>query len=217
LTLASCGGAAATQTQAPAQAPPSLQIAQQVIDSSAPSSPLRVIFSWSYKDESMHFSGRGALRVQAPYKARTDLFGPRGETLMRSVVIGDQIFVPPGLPEGLMPPVSLGWAEMGTLRKPEGAQLELTRSNGDTLTIGYVRGDEHWRFRLVGGRMRYAEWTGPGQGKRTVELTGTSSHGLPAQAIYRDWAAFRELITKVEEVHESAAFPPDTWDINSGS
>ncbi len=192
------------------------QLAQQVIDSTAPRRPLRVVFSWSYKDESMRFSGRGALRVEPPYKARTDLFGPRGETLMRSVVIADTLQVPPGVPEGLLPPVSLGWATMGVLRPEPGARLELTAVNGDTLTIGYVRDNEHWRYRLIGGRMRYAEWQGPGASKRSIELRGSSSNGLPAEAVYRDWAAFRELTTTVEEVNESASFPPETWDINSG-
>lgn len=173
------------------------------------------MFSWAYKDETMRFNGKGALRVEPPYRARTDLFGPRGETLMRSVVIGDSLYVPPGVPEGLVPPASLGWAAMGVLRPEPGAKLEMTARSGDTLTIGYGRGAEHWRYRLVNGRMQYAEWVGSGQSKRSIELRGTSSHNLPAEAVYRDWAAFRELTTTVEEVHESASFPPDTWDIYS--
>jgi hypothetical protein len=174
-----------------------------------------VVFSWAYHDEAMKFSGKGALRVQAPYHGRTDLFGPRGETLMRSVVIGDSLIVPPGVPDGLMPPVSLGWATIGVLRPEPGALLESTTASGDTLTLGYVRGQEHWHYRLIKGRMRYAEWTGPGSSKRSIELRGTSSHGLPAEAVYRDWAAFRELTTTVEEINESAPFSPDTWDIGT--
>lgn len=125
------------------------------------------------------------------------------------------MYVPPGLPEGLVPPVSLGWAAMGVLRPEPGAVLELTASTGDTLTLGYVRGQEHWRYRIVAGRMRYAEWVGAGSSKRSIELRGTSSRGLPAEAVYRDWAAFRELTTTVEEVNESAPFSPDTWDIGT--
>jgi hypothetical protein len=163
----------------------------------------------------MRFNGRGALRVEPPYRGRTDLFGPRGETLLRSVVIGDEVQLPAGVPEGLIPPVALGWAQMGVVRAPAGAQLELTRMSGDTLTIGYVLDKEHWRFRLVGGQLRYAEWEGPGAGRKSVELRGQSSHGLPKESVYKDWAAFRELTTTVEEINESASFPPDTWDIHS--
>ena len=175
---------------------------------------MRIVFSWTYRDEAMHFSGKGAARVEGPYHARTDLFGPRGETLMRSVVVGDQLSVPPGLPEGLVPPVSLGWAAMGALRAPEGATLERTQANGDTLLVAYVKGNEHWRYRFVHGRMQYAEWVGQGSSKRSIELKGETSHGLPKETTYRDWAAFRELVTTVDEVHESAPFPSSTWDIN---
>lgn len=212
ITMAACTAPATTVTPS---SPQSLQpqLAQQIIDSTALRRPLRVVFSWSYKDESMRFAGKGALRAEPPYRARTDLFGPRGETLMRSVVIGDQLSVPPGLPDGLMPPVSLGWATLGVLRPEPNAQLEMTAQNGDTLTIGYVRGQEHWRYRLVRGVMRYAEWQGPGASKRSIELRGASKFGLPAEAVYRDWAAFRELTTTVEEVNESGSFPSETWDI----
>ena len=97
------------------------------------------------------------------------------------------------------------------LRPPEGATLELTRQSGDTLTIGYVRGEEHWRFRAVAGKLQYAEWNGPDSGRRTVELRGVGAFGLPAVAVYRDWRAFRELTLTLEQVNEAAPFSPDTW------
>ena len=160
----------------------------------------------------MRFSGQGALRFAAPYHARTDLFGPRGETLMRTVLIGDQLEMrPPNMPQGLLPPVALSWATVGVLRPPAGATLELTRMNGDTLTIGYVQGAERWRFKLVNWRVRYAEWNGPGASRRTIESRGNAEFGLATEAIYRDWAAFRELKTTLVKVNESSPFPPDTW------
>jgi hypothetical protein len=213
LMVAACSSNQAADGTSSPQQQVQPQLAQQLIDSTAPRRPLLIRFAWSYKDESMHFNGKGAVRVESPYRARTDLFGPRGETLMRSVVIGDELSVPPNVPEGLLPPVSLGWATMGVLRPQPGSQLELTAQRGDTLTVGYAHGQEHWRYRFVGGRIRYAEWTGPNASKRSIELRGTSRFGLPAEAVYRDWAAFRELVTTVEEVNESASFPPDTWDI----
>ena len=160
----------------------------------------------------MRFSGRGALRIEAPYRARTDLFGPRGESLMRTIVIGDDLEMrPPNMPQGLLPPVSLTWATVGVLRPPPGAVLELTRMNGDTLTIGYAQGSERWRFKLVNWRVRYAEWNGAGASRRTVESRGNAAFGLANEAIYRDWAAFRELKTTLETVNESSPFAPDTW------
>lgn len=162
----------------------------------------------------MRFSGQGALRVEPPYKARSDLFGPRGETLMRSVLLGDSLLVPPGFPVSIVPPTALSWATIGVLRQPPGSTLERTSSTNDTLAIGYVRGQERWLFKLVNWRVRYAEWTGPGSGRQTVELRGNAAHGLPTEAIYRDWAAFRELKTTLEQVNESSAFPPETWTLD---
>jgi hypothetical protein len=37
---------------------------------------------------------------------------------------------------------------------------------------------------------------------------------MPAESVYRDWAAFRELNTTLEQVNESSAFPPDTWTLD---
>jgi hypothetical protein len=134
---------------------------------------------------------------------------------MRSVLTGDQLqTVPPNLPQGLIPPASLAWAMLGVLRAPEGATLEQTTRNGDTLTIAYARGDERWRFKLVGGRVRHAEWNGPGASRRTIESKGHANFGMPAEAVYRDWAAFRELKTTLERINETSAFPPDTWTLD---
>lgn len=202
-----------SETPDPAQ-PPSPQLAQAAIDSSAPTRPLRIVFAWSFQEESMRFSGKGALRLEPPNKARTDLFGPRGETLLRSVVIGDQMQIPAGVPQNLLPPVSLMWGTVGVLRQPPGSVLELTRSNGDTLTVGYGRGEEHWRYKLVAGRVRLAEWNGPGAGRRTLDLKGSADFGLASEVVYRDWAAFRELKLTLEQVNESSPFPPDTWIID---
>jgi hypothetical protein len=216
LTVMACAPTAGTTgTNNPSAAPPSPELAQAAIDSSALDRPLHIVYAWSYKDESMRFSGKGSLRAESPYRARTDLFGPRGETLMRSVVTGDHLqTLPPNMPSGLLPPVALTWAALGVLYKPAGAVLELTRQNGDTLTIGYAAGEERWRFKLVAWRVRYAEWNGPGQSRRTIEAKGISKFGLPAESVYRDWAAFRELNTTLEQVNETSPFPPDTWSLD---
>jgi hypothetical protein len=122
--------------------------------------------------------------------------------------------IPPGVPQDLLPPVSLMWGTIGVLRPAPGAELELTRQTGDTLVIGYGRGEEHWRYKLVAGRVRHVEWNGPGSGRRTVEMRGAAAYRLASEAVYRDWAAFRELKLTLEQVNESSSFPPETWDIN---
>lgn len=169
------------------------------------------MFAWTFSEQSARFNGRGSTRVEPPYRARLDLFGPRGETYLAAATVGDELRLPPNMPANLIPPVALLWSAMGVLRVPEGATLELTHQSGDTLTVGYARAEERWRFRAVQGRLQYVEWNGPGAGRRTVELRGAAAHGLPQVAVYRDWAAFRELTLTLEQVNEVQAFPPDTW------
>jgi hypothetical protein len=194
--------------------PPQSQLAQQLIDSTALRRPLHIVFAWNFTEEAARFSGRGATRVEPPYRARLDLFGPRGETYLAAAAVGDELRLPPNMAAGLravVPPVALLWTALGMLRAPEGATLELTQQRGDTLFVGYGRGDEHWRFRAVRFRLQYAEWNGPNAGRRTVELRGTGAHNLPAVAVYRDWAAFRELTLTLEEANEATPFPPEIW------
>jgi hypothetical protein len=211
LLLAGCG---ATTVSSTPQAPPQPQLAQQLVDSTALRRPLHLVFAWSFTEENARFSGRGSTRVEPAYKARLDLFGPRGETYLSAAAVGDELRLPPNLPAALaaiMPPTPLMWSALGVLRAPDGAHLEMTHQSGDTLTVGYGRGEEHWRFRSIRGRLQYAEWNGPNAGRRTVELRGDGGHRLPAVAVFRDWQAFRELTMTLEQANEAAPFPPDTW------
>jgi hypothetical protein len=215
IMLSLLAGCAPAAVQPPVtQVPPQPQLAQQVIDSTALRRSLHVVFSWTFTEENARFSGRGATRVEPPYKARLDLFGPRGETYLAAAAIGDELRLPPSLPAGLrsvVPPIALLWTAMGVLRAPEGSTLQQTEQRGDTLVLRYARTDERWSFRTVRGKLQYAEWNGPDSGRRTVELRGAAAHNLPAVAVYRDWAAFRELTLTLEQVNEAASFPADTW------
>ena len=211
LLLTGCAPAA---VQAPADGPPQPQLAQQLVDSSALERPLRLVFSWNYTEENARFSGRGATRVEPPYKARLDLFGPRGETYLSAAAVDDELRLPAGMAPGLramVPPIALLWTALSVLRAPEGATLASTQHRGDTLIVAYTRDQERWSFRAVGGRLQYAEWTGPQSGRKTVELRGSAAHNLPAVAVYRDWPAFRELTLTLDQVNEVASFPEDTW------
>ena len=207
-------GCAPAAVQTPDAGPPQPQLARQLMESSALDRPLRLVFSWNYTEENARFSGRGATRVEPPYKARLDLFGPRGETYLAAAAVGDSLRLPPNMAGGLrnvVPPVALLWSALGVLRAPEGANLTGTTQRGDTLILGYTRNDERWSFRAVRGRLQYAEWNGPNSGRRTVELRGTGALDLPAVAVYRDWAAFRELTLTLEQANEAASFPADIW------
>jgi hypothetical protein len=207
-------GCATAPVQTPDGPPPQPQLAQQLIDSTTLRRPLRLVFSWNYTEENARFSGQGATRVQPPYMARLDLFGPRGETYLSAAAVGDELRLPAALNPSLramVPPVALLWTALGVLRAPEGATLQATQQRGDTLIISYTRDQDRWSFRAIRGKLQYAEWNGPQSGRKTVELRGSASHGLPAVAVYRDWPAFRELTLTLDQVNEVASFPQDTW------
>ncbi len=212
LALTACGPAA-VETPTP-QSPPQPELAQRLIDSTALRQRLHLVFAWNFTEENARFSGRGATRIEPPDRARLDLFGPRGETYLAAAAVGDELRLPANLNPAMrsvVPPIALLWSALGVVRAPEGATLELTEQRGDTLIVGYRREQERWRFRALQNRLQYVEWNGPNAGRRTVELRGQGVHRLPAVAVYRDWAAFRELTLTLEQANEVASFPADTW------
>jgi hypothetical protein len=177
--------------------------------------PLHVVFSWSLQEPDGRFSGRGATRFQPPERARLDLFGPRGEAYLVAALIDARLELPAGANDAPLPPPALLWAALGVFRPPQGAQLTGSDRNGETTRLQYTSGDERWVFEFASGRLRSAEWTGRGDGRRTVQLEGSASHGLPRQATYRDWPAFRELRLTLDEVNETEGFPSDIFTIGS--
>ena len=80
-----------------------------------------------------------------------------------------------------------------------------------------------WRFMVPGAtatvtvtafedKKRIAfEWSDGNRVNMVFEARGNGALGFPTEAVYRDWAAFRELKTTLESVNESNPFPPDTW------
>ena len=213
LFIAACAPAASIQPPA-SQDPPQPQLAQQLVEATALGRPLHIVFSWTFTEENARFSGRGSTRVEPPYKARLDLFGPRGETYLAAAAVGDSLRLPPNLApavRSIVPPIALLWSALGVLRAPEGARLAATAQRGDTVIVGYTRAEERWSFRAVAGRLQYAEWNGPNSGRRTVELRGAGAFNLPAVAVYRDWAAFRELTLTLDQANEAPSFSADIW------
>ncbi|MCI0435721.1 MAG: hypothetical protein L0271_19060 [Gemmatimonadetes bacterium] len=175
--------------------------------------PVEVIFAWTLQEREARFTGDGLGRIAPPHHARVDLFGPRGEAYIAAALVDLELRLPEGVAEVPLPPPSLFWAVLGVLRPPANATLVAATENGGDPELEYAHENERWRFRFQDGRLHSAEWTGSGDGRRTVEIDGDASHGLPAQATYRDWPAFRELRLTVRKVLEVDAFPPGIWSL----
>ena len=213
--LASMTGCAARASlpAAPAGAVVDSALAQQVIAASAPTRPIQAVFAWTLRDGDARFSGRGVARMAPPERVRLDLFGPRGETYLSAALVSGELRLPASATDVPLPPAELLWAAVGAVTPPHGATLVRADSSAGAVNIEYRRADELWRYRIVHGRLVYAEWQGQQEGRRTVELTGEAPNGLPQRAHYRDWIAFRELTLAVEQVDEVPGFPDDIWQL----
>ncbi len=195
---------------------PAPLIAQRLVEATAITGPLHVTFDWSLREREARYNGAGAARVQPPYRGRLDLFGPRGEAYLVAAIDHGRMQLPPGAEGDALPPPALLWAALGVLYPPEGAELTGTSTSAGGVAdqetqLEYRRGDERWRFRLVGDMLRSAEWQNGSDGRRTVELEGTVSPGLPQRARYRDWIAFRELELNIRTAEPTEAFSDDVF------
>jgi hypothetical protein len=213
IALATAGCASGGASAGPQAGPPVQEYATEAERATAPAQPLHIVFSWSLQERDGRFSGRGSTRMEPPGRARLDLFGPRGETYLSAALVDTVLRLPPNVQDAPLPPAGLLWAALGIFRPPAGARLTGSARTGATTRLDYARGEERWTFRLEGDQLRYAEWVGPGDGRRTVELEGSGANRIPQRAVYRDWPAFRELRLTLEEVNATNGFPADIWEI----
>ncbi|HEY8484862.1 MAG TPA: hypothetical protein VIL13_09640 [Longimicrobiales bacterium] len=207
-----CTGTPAPQPVGPA----SPSVAEEAARAIAPDQPLRIVFDWTLQEREARFSGRGVARVEPPYRARLDLFGPRGDTYLSAAVVDDEVRLPPAAARAAaIPPPTLLWSALGVVRPPEGATLVATAQDGDRTRLEYVEGKDRWRFLLEGGRLRQAELDRAGAGRQTVELKGEAALGLPREAVYRDWAQYIELNLTLVEAGNVEPFPPEIWTLGA--
>ncbi|HUH13474.1 MAG TPA: hypothetical protein VMK65_10205 [Longimicrobiales bacterium] len=170
----------------------------------------RYVFRWTLRDGEARFQGEGVARIEAPYQARLDLFGPRGEGYLSAALVGDELRLPAGAGEAPLPPPALLWSVLGVLRPPPDAQLAATDTVPEMLLL-YRRGPEQWRFRLEDGVVQHARWEDGQRGRQTVEVTRVGTLGRPSMVVYRDWSAVRELTLDVTHAEQVDGFAPDIW------
>lgn len=200
---AACAGRGVPKTADPG-------VAAAAIDRTAPDRPLQAVFDWVILDGGARFTGSGVARIEPPYRARLDLFGPRGDGYLSAAAIGDQIRLPPGTPAVPLPPPALMWAVLGVVSPPSDAVLVGTRVEDDRTELYYDVEGSRLRYSLVAGRLRSAQWQGGGR-QMALELSGSAQHGLPRSALYRDASGGTEMKLDLEQVDHVESFPPDTW------
>jgi hypothetical protein len=171
------------------------------------------MFDWSLQDRDVRVQGKGVLRVQAPYHARLDLFGPQDVEFVRAVLVHDSLDFLAAARDVPLPPVAFLWSLLGVFRSPAAVLTGMTQ-NAAGLTLRYEGGGGTWQFRADSMALRSVEWTGSDGGRRTVELGGPFTEARPARAVFRDWREFRELTLTVTASEAVSPFDPGVWNVS---
>ena len=177
--------------------------------------PTRIMFEWSLADRDARFGGRGVARVEPPYRARLDLFLSNGETVVRAALVGDDLRLPVGAPEGLVPPAELLWGALGVFRPSREAALQGGTALPDgrvLLSYRYPEGVEV-RYFVRGGQVRTVERLRQGQVVERLAVGSLGEDRYPVEATYRNLGAFRELTLTRQTVEPVEAYPPDIWEV----
>jgi hypothetical protein len=179
--------------------------------------PLRIVFGWQLNEGGQRVRGRGVARVEAPYKARLDLFLDNGETVISAAMVDGDLRLPPGAPRDILPPPDLMWGALGVFRPHNGTELlGADRLEGEAMRLryGYADGTE-LHFQVLGGALRSLELLARGRVTQRVELAPERGDRYPVQATYRNLADFRELRLQRESLQVVAPFDPEIWDPRS--
>lgn len=201
--LSACAGRSIPETADPA-------VAEEAVAATAPERPLRVVFSWRALARDARFHGSGAARIEPPYRARLDLFGPNGDGYLSAALVDQELRFPPGTAAVQLPPPGMMWALLGVVAPPAGAELRGTRVEPGRTELFYAVDGGILRYDLRGGRLAAAEWEGNGA-RMDVRLDGAAEHDVPRRALFRDLSAFTELELNLEQVDEVEPYPPDIW------
>jgi len=216
LAMSSC---AARQVVIVAPAVDAEQTALRLEDHTQLSDPVRIVFDWELNEAGVRVSGRGVARIEPPYKARIDLFLGNNEQVLKAVLLGGTLILPPGAPRQILPPPDLFWGTLGVFRPDYGAELlggDELEQNALRLRYAYADGKE-LHYRIEAGALRTVELLESGSVVQRVDVDVNAESRYPVQATYRNLTAFRELRITRDRVERVESYPPDIWDPTGGS
>ena len=177
--------------------------------------PVRILFDWRLSERDGRFRGRGVARVEPPYKARLDLFLPSGETALQAALVNDDLRLPLGAPEGLVPPPEMLWGTLGVFRPSRSATLEGGRTLADGRAAILYRLQEgiELLYMVGDGGVQAVERLSNGRVVERLAVESEAGRRFPSEATYRNLAAFRELTLTRREVTSVELYPPDIWKV----
>ncbi len=180
--------------------------------------PLRIDFTWQLNDGGQRVRGVGVARVEPPYRARLDLFLDNGETVISAALVGEELRLPPGAPEDILPPPDMMWGALGVFRPHEGTHLvggDRLEGEGVRLTYAYDDGTR-LQYEAVDGALRSLELLDGSYVVQRVDVSPEREGGYPVEATYRNLADFRELKLERKSLQrQPEPFEPSIWDPRS--
>ena len=176
--------------------------------------PARVEFRWILNESGSRVDGLGVVRIEPPARARLDLFLDNGEGVLSAALVDDELRLPEGAPDDILPPVELMWGTLGVFRPMMSAELVA----GDEL-----EGEGHrYRYTSGGGNeihyevkndlVRAVEMLDGRSVLQSVRLVTVEGDGYPVEAIYRNRVEFRELKITRTSITPADSFDPSIWD-----
>ena len=211
LLLAACGPRRLAVV-GPIQGPQG--VADAVERSTRLEGPARVDFTWRLNESGSRLAGVGVARIEPPYRARLDLFLENGESVLSAALVDDELRLPPGARQDVLPPTDLMWATLGVFRPVEGTRLladERLEDGAQRLRYAYEDGAE-LHFELMEGALRALEVVDGGATLEWVRLEPSADDRYPRAATYRNLVDFRELRLQRTSVRSAESFDPEIWD-----
>lgn len=176
--------------------------------------PTRIDFEWQLNEQGSRVSGRGVARIEPPHHVRLDLFHNL-ETVIAAALVDDDLRLPPGAPDDVLPPVELMWATLGVFRPISGTELiggDRLEGEGERLRYRMPSGDG-LHFQLVGQALASAERLESDDVVEWVRLETDPSSRYPIEAVYRNLVDFRELTIRRTGVTPATSFDPEIWEL----
>jgi hypothetical protein len=176
--------------------------------------PARVEFRWILSESGSRVDGLGVVRIEPPARARLDLFLDNGEGVLSAALVDDELRLPEGAPDDILPPVELMWGTLGVFRPMMSAELvggdEL---EGEAHRYRYTSGDGNAiHYEVKHDLVRAVEMLDGGSVLQSVHLVTVEGDGYPVEATYRNRVEFRELKITRTSVIPADSFDPSIWD-----
>lgn len=190
-------------------------IAGELEAGTALSGPTRLDFTWRLNEAGSRIGGVGVARLEAPYRARLDLFLDNGETVVAAALVDDELRLPAGAPTDVLPPAELMWGTLGVFRPVEGMTLVSgVRLDDGGRRFTYDGGGRHTLTYEVQRRgvLRSVEVVEEGSVVEWVRLEDVDGQRFPRSVTYRNLVDFRELTLTRTAVRAVDPFDTSIWD-----